>query len=64
MIRVGLARTEPGYAGLRPPWGPGKAYPELERLLGETAAAGPPNAAYAGVRAALRALSSRSASAH
>ncbi len=56
MIRVGLARTEPGYAGIRPPWGPGKAYPELERLLGDAAAEGPANPAYAGVRAALRAL--------
>jgi uncharacterized protein (DUF362 family) len=56
LIRVGLARTEPGYAGLGPPWSPGKAYSELERLLGEAAAAGPPNSAYAGVRAALFAL--------
>ena len=56
MIRVGLARTEPSYAGARPPWGPGKAWPELERLLGEHAAAGPANPAYAGVRAALFAL--------
>ena len=56
MIRVGLARTEPSYAGIRPPWGPGKAYPELERLLGDAAAEGPANPAYAGVRAALRAL--------
>ena len=56
MIRVGLARTEPSYAGARPPWGPGKAWPELERLLGEHAAAGPANPAYAGVRAALLAL--------
>jgi two-component system phosphate regulon sensor histidine kinase PhoR len=35
VIRVGLARTEQSYAGLAPPWGPGKAYPELERLLGD-----------------------------
>jgi uncharacterized protein (DUF362 family) len=56
VIRVGLARTEPSYAGLAAPWGPGKAYPELERLLGEAAAEGPANPAYAGVRAALRAL--------
>jgi uncharacterized protein (DUF362 family) len=56
VIRVGLARTEPSYAGLRPPWGPGKAYPELAALLGEAAAEGPANPAYAGVRAALSAL--------
>jgi uncharacterized protein (DUF362 family) len=56
VIRVGLARTEPSYAGLSPPWGPGKAYPELAQLLGESAAEGPANSAYAGVRAALHAL--------
>ena len=56
MIRVGLARTEPSYAGLRPPWGPGKAYPELAALLGEAGAEGPANPAYAGGRAALSAL--------
>ncbi len=56
MIRVGVARTEPSYAGLAPPWGPGKAWPELERLLGERAAEGPANSVYAGVRAALFAL--------
>ena len=27
VIRVGLARTEPSYAGIRPPCGPGKAWP-------------------------------------
>jgi len=54
VIRVGLARTEPSYAGLVPPFGPGKAYPELVPLLGDAAAGGPPNAAYAAVRAALR----------
>ncbi len=56
MIRVGIGRTEPSYAGLSPPWGPGKPWPELERLLGERAAEGPPNPVYAGVRAALFAL--------
>jgi uncharacterized protein (DUF362 family) len=56
MIPVGLARTEPSYAGLAPPWGPGKTYPELVPLLGEGGAVGPFNPAYAGVRAALRGL--------
>ncbi|MCG8589134.1 MAG: DUF362 domain-containing protein, partial [Proteobacteria bacterium] len=53
MIRVGLARTQPSYAGIQVPFGPGKAYPELQALLGETAAEGPPNPVYAAVRAAL-----------
>ncbi|UCE86691.1 MAG: DUF362 domain-containing protein [Deltaproteobacteria bacterium] len=56
MIRVGLARTDATYAGLRPPYGPGRAYPELRDLLGSGAADGPPNPVYAGVRAALRGL--------
>jgi uncharacterized protein (DUF362 family) len=56
VIRVGLARTEPSYAGLEPPFGPGKPWPELERLLGDAAAQGRENPAYAGVRAALLAL--------
>lgn len=55
-IRVGLARTEPSYAGLAPPWAPGKAWPELASLLGDEAGAGPPSSAYAAVRASLRAL--------
>ncbi len=54
MIPVGLARTRPSYEGLEPPYGPGEAYPELVGLLGEPE--GPPNHAYAAVRAALRAL--------
>jgi uncharacterized protein (DUF362 family) len=53
---VGVARTEPSYAGLTAPWGPGKAWPELERLLGERASEGPPNSVYSAVRAALFAL--------
>jgi len=53
VIRVGLARTEPSYASLCAPFGPGKAYPELVPLLGEAAAEGPPNTAYAAVRAVL-----------
>ena len=32
MIRVGLARAEPSYRGLAPPWNPGAAYPELVEL--------------------------------
>ena len=53
MIRVGLARTAPSYTGLEPPWGPGKAWPELVGLLGDRAGGGPPNPVYAAVRAAL-----------
>ena len=34
-IPVGLARTDPTYAGLKPPYGPGKALPELADLLGD-----------------------------
>jgi uncharacterized protein (DUF362 family) len=56
VIRVGLARTQPSYAGLHPPFGPGKAYPELLQLLGERAAEGTHNSAYLAVRAALAAL--------
>ena len=56
MIRVGLARTTASYAGLAPPFGPGKAYAELEPLLGPHSAAGPFNHVYAAVRSALHAL--------
>jgi uncharacterized protein (DUF362 family) len=56
VIRVGLARTQPSYRGLAPPWDPGAAYPELAALLGPAAHAGPVNHVYAAVRAALRAL--------
>jgi len=56
MIRVGLARCRPGYEGLSAPWGPGKSYPELERLLGEGCGDGPFNEVYAAVRASLHAL--------
>jgi hypothetical protein len=56
VIRVGLARTEPSYGGLRAPWGPGKPYPELSALLGDAGSGEPPNPVYAGVRAALRGL--------
>jgi uncharacterized protein (DUF362 family) len=54
MIRVGLARTLPSYAGLEPPYGPGKAFPELAGMLPDTG--GAPNHVYAAVRAALRGL--------
>ncbi len=54
MIRVGLSRTLPSYAGLQPPYGPGKAFPELVGLLGPHSEDGPPNHVYAAVRAALR----------
>ncbi len=56
MIRVGLSRTQPSYAGLAAPYGPGKPYPELVPLLGEHVAEGGPNHVYAAVRAALRGL--------
>lgn len=56
MIRVGLARTEPSYVGLAPPFGPGKALPELAGLLGDAAGEGPANHVYAAVRGALMAL--------
>jgi uncharacterized protein (DUF362 family) len=55
-IRVGLSRTEPHYTALRPPWGPGKAYPELAAALGDSAGEGPFNHVYAAVRSALHAL--------
>ena len=53
MIRVGLARCRPGYDGIAAPWGPGKSYPELERLFGDRSAEGAPNEVYGAVRAAL-----------
>ncbi len=56
LIRVGLARCRPGYAGLVAPWGPGERYPEIERLLGARAAEGPRNEVYAAVRMALYGL--------
>jgi len=56
MIRAGLAYTHPGYEDLHPPFGPGRVYPELASLLGDSAEAGPANPVYAGVRAALLGL--------
>jgi uncharacterized protein (DUF362 family) len=56
LIRVGLARTSPSYAGIDPPFGPGKSFPELEPLLGPHAAEGPANHVYRAVRSALHAL--------
>ncbi len=56
MIRVGLARCRPDYAGLAAPWGPGKSYPEIDRLLGDRSSLGPENEVYAAVRASLFAM--------
>lgn len=56
MIRVGLARCQPSYSGLSAPWGPGKHYPEIARLLGDESAEGPANEVYAAVRSALLGL--------
>lgn len=56
MIRVGLARTEPSYAGLEPPYGPGADFPELQAIVAESERRSTPNPVYAGVRAALAAL--------
>jgi uncharacterized protein (DUF362 family) len=56
MIRVGLAHCRPGYEGLSAPWGPGKSYPEIDRLLGEASGEGPFNEVYAAVRSALLGL--------
>jgi uncharacterized protein (DUF362 family) len=53
MIRVGISRCEATYRGISSPWGPGKAYPEMVRLLGDVATQGPYNAPYAAVRSAL-----------
>jgi uncharacterized protein (DUF362 family) len=56
VIRAGLARTAASYEGLAPPFTPERAYPELVSLYGEQLHTGGANPAYAGVRAALRAL--------
>lgn len=56
MIRVGLARCRPSYEGISAPWGPGKSYPEIDRLHGEGSDAGPFNEVYAAVRAALHGM--------
>ncbi len=56
MIRVGLARCRASYEGLSAPWGPGKSYPELDRLLGEESGDSPFNEVYAAVRASLHGL--------
>jgi uncharacterized protein (DUF362 family) len=56
VTRVALARTPPSYAGLRPPFGPGKSYPELAPLLGGADPDEPPNPVYAALRSALHAL--------
>lgn len=58
MIRAGLARTQPSYAGLAPPWHPGASYPEIDAFAppADAPADTPHNGAYAAVRAALRGL--------
>jgi uncharacterized protein (DUF362 family) len=56
MMRVGLARCRPSYEGLTAPWGPGKNYPEIDRLLGEDRGLGQVNEVYAAVRASLHGL--------
>jgi uncharacterized protein (DUF362 family) len=56
VIRVGLGRTEPSYAGVAPPFHPADAYPELQTLTGGDAPLAPANPAYAAVRAALAGL--------
>src|SRR5690606_6235504 len=56
VIRTSVARCRPGYAGLAPPWGPGRAYPEIARLFGGRYCEGPENPVYAAVRNALHAL--------
>ena len=56
MIRVGLARTAADYGGVVAPFAPGKAYPEIGRLLSDAASGNEPNPAYEGVRGALHAL--------
>lgn len=56
MMRVGLVRCLASYKGLAAPWGPGKHYPELERLLGDRCGEGPFNDVYSAVRSALHAL--------
>ena len=54
VIRVGLARTEPSYAGRRPPWGPGQRLPGARSPARRSGRAGTAEPVYAGVRAALR----------
>lgn len=56
MIRVGLARCQPGYDGLSAPWGPSCHYPEIEALFGRSEQTGAPNQVYSAVRRALRNL--------
>ena len=61
MIRTGLARTTPSYDGLTPPFAPGAAYPEIRSLWGDALVTGPPNPAFAGVRAGNHAHQRKSA---
>ena len=55
MIRVGLARTKPSYAGLAPPYHPSVCPPELVSLLGEQPDR-PANSVHDAVRSALHCL--------
>ena len=54
MIRVGLARTRPDYAGLAPPYAPDRSHPELAAAHANSADAAP-NHVFSAVRAALHA---------
>lgn len=56
MVRVGLARGRPSYEGLSAPWGPGKNYPEIDRLFGVAENVGTYNDVYASVRASFYGL--------
>jgi len=53
VIAAGLARTATRYGDAGPPFGPGCEYPEMQELLGPVSGVDRPDAAYAGVRAAL-----------
>ncbi len=56
MIAAALAHTRPSYDGLTPPYGPGVAYPELGRLLGDATDGEPASSVYRAVRCALHGL--------
>lgn len=55
IVPVALARSEKSYAGLEPPFHPGKGYPEIAAWLGGEVGT-TPNHVYAAVRSALVAL--------
>ena len=56
MSRVGLARTEPSYGGVTPPFHSAVAYPELRALFGSEVPLSTTNPAYAAVRGVLAGL--------